>query len=59
MMAFVQMEDEFGSVSLTLFPKEYELVAGKLVEGTFVAIEGFFEQRFNKQQVKVKQIIII
>ncbi|ATP41438.1 DNA polymerase III subunit alpha [Solibacillus sp. R5-41] len=59
LMAFVQIEDEFGSVSLTLFPKEYELVAGKLVEGILISIEGFFEQRFNKQQVKVKQIIIL
>ncbi|MER2153470.1 MAG: DNA polymerase III subunit alpha [Solibacillus sp.] len=58
LMAFVQMEDEFGSVSLTLFPKEYEQVVGKIREEGLLYIEGFYEQRFNKQQIKVKQIII-
>ncbi|MGN7478095.1 DNA polymerase III subunit alpha [Solibacillus silvestris] len=58
LMAFVQLEDEFGTVSLTLFPKEYEQVAGNLHEDALLYIEGFFEYRFNKQQIKVKQIII-
>lgn len=58
LMAFVQMEDEFGAVSLTVFPKEYEQVVGKIVEEGLLYIEGFYEHRFNKQQIKVKQIII-
>ena len=58
LMAFVQLEDEFGTVSLTLFPKEYQEVVGKLQEDTLLYIEGFLEHRFNKQQIKVKQIII-
>ncbi|MER2114550.1 MAG: DNA polymerase III subunit alpha [Solibacillus isronensis] len=58
LMAFVQMEDEFGTVSLTLFPKEYEQVVGKIREEGLLYIEGFYEHRFNKQQIKVKQIII-
>lgn len=58
LMAFVQMEDEFGAVSLTVFPKEYEQVVGKIGEEGLLYIEGFYEHRFNKQQIKVKQIII-
>ena len=58
LMAFVQLEDEFGTVSLTLFPTIYETVMGRLTEGTFVYAEGFFEQRFGKPQLKVKQITI-
>lgn len=52
------MEDEYGTVSLTLFPKEYEQVVGKIREEGLLYIEGFYEHRFNKQQIKVKQIII-
>ncbi len=58
LMAFVQLEDEFGLVSLTLFPKEYQPVAGKLEEGTLLYVEGNLEHRFNKAQIKVKQIVI-
>ena len=58
LMAFVQLEDEYGTVSLTLFPKEYQVVMGQLKEDTLVYVEGFLEHRFNKAQVKVKQIII-
>ncbi|MBD8032302.1 MULTISPECIES: DNA polymerase III subunit alpha [Solibacillus] len=58
LMAFVQLEDEYGAVSLTLFPKEYEKVVGKLQEDTLLYIEGFFEHRFNKSQIKIKEIII-
>ena len=56
LMAFAQLEDEFGSVSLTIFPKEYNQVMGRLKEDTFVFVEGFLEYRFNKPQLKVKQI---
>lgn len=58
LMAFAQMEDEYGSVSLTLFPKEYSHVMGRLTEDVFVFIEGFLEYRFNKPQLKVKQMDI-
>ncbi|MFF5994327.1 DNA polymerase III subunit alpha [Lysinibacillus sp. KU-BSD001] len=58
LMAFVQLEDEFGSISLTLFPKEYQQVRERLQEEAFVYIEGLLEYRFNKPQIKVKQIMI-
>lgn len=58
LMAFVQLEDEFGIVSLTLFPKEYQQVVGQLQEDALLYIEGYLEHRFNKAQVKVKQIVM-
>lgn len=56
LMAFVQIEDEFGMISLTLFPKEYLQVVGQIKEGAFVYTEGVLEFRFGKPQLKVKQI---
>ncbi|WP_274307715.1 DNA polymerase III subunit alpha [Solibacillus daqui] len=58
LMAFVTIEDEFGAVICTLFPKEYEQVVGQLNEDTLLYVEGFLERRFNKAQIKVKQITI-
>ena len=58
LMAFIQLEDEFGVISLTVFPKEYQDVVGKIQEDVLLYVEGFLEQRFNKPQVKVKQITI-
>ncbi|KGR83238.1 DNA polymerase III subunit alpha [Lysinibacillus odysseyi] len=59
LMAFAQLEDEFGGVSLTLFPKEYNHIMGRLKEDAFIFVEGFLEYRFNKPQLKVKQIDIM
>ena len=58
LMAFVQLEDEFGTISLTLFPKEYHQVAGQLATDVFVYVEGFLEYRLNKPQLKVKKMLI-
>lgn len=58
LMAFAQLEDEFGAVSLTLFPKEYNQVTGRLNEDVFVFVEGILEYQFNKPQLKVKKIEI-
>ena len=58
LMAFAQLEDEFGTIALTLFPKEYNQVASRLKEDAFVYVEGYLESRFNKLQLKVKQILI-
>ena len=58
LMAFAQLEDEFGTIALTLFPKEYNQVASGLKEDVFVYVEGFLESRFNKLQLKVKKLLI-
>lgn len=59
LMAFVQVEDEFGAVSVTLFPQVFEPLVRQLQQGQFVYIEGVVEQRFGKVQIKAKQLQII
>lgn len=54
LMAFVQLQDEFGHISATLFPKEYEALQEKLQSNYLAYVEGVFELRFGKGQIKVK-----
>ncbi|EON71540.1 DNA polymerase III subunit alpha [Lysinibacillus sphaericus] len=53
-MAFVQLQDEFGMVSVTLFPQVFQLVEEMLLEDELLYIEGSLELRFGKPQVKAK-----
>lgn len=56
LMAFVQLTDEFGNVSLTLFPKEYNGVIGWIKEELTIIVEGQLEMRNGKPQIKTKSI---
>ena len=53
-MAFIQLQDEFGTVSVTLFPQVFHLVQELLLVDEMLYIEGTLERRFGKPQVKVK-----
>ncbi|MFJ7665644.1 DNA polymerase III subunit alpha [Lysinibacillus sp. NPDC097195] len=53
-MAFVQLQDEYGTVSVTLFPQVFQLVQDLLIEDELLYIEGTLEKRFGKPQVKAK-----
>ncbi|MFJ8458064.1 OB-fold nucleic acid binding domain-containing protein [Lysinibacillus xylanilyticus] len=53
-MAFVQLQDEFGTVSVTLFPQVFQLVQEFLLEDELIYLEGTLERRFGKSQIKVK-----
>lgn len=53
-MAFVQLQDEYNSVSITLFPQVFQLVQDALQEDQLLYIEGTLERRFGKPQVKAK-----
>lgn len=53
-MAFVQLQDEYNSVSVTLFPQVFQLVQNALQEDEMLYIEGTLELRFGKPQVKAK-----
>ncbi len=57
LMAFVQLSDEFGSISLTMFPKEYNEVIGWIKEESIVYVEGVLEYRNDKPQVIVKLLV--
>ncbi|GLC88305.1 DNA polymerase III subunit alpha [Lysinibacillus piscis] len=53
-MAFVQLQDEYGTVSITLFPQVFQLAQDILAEDGLLYVEGTLERRFGKPQVKVK-----
>lgn len=55
-MAFVELQDEFGSISVTLFPQQFETVSQLIAVDCFAYVEGSIEPRLGKIQIKVKQI---
>ncbi|WP_342472195.1 DNA polymerase III subunit alpha [Metasolibacillus sp. FSL H7-0170] len=54
LMAFVELQDEYGSISATLFPKEFTVVQQQLEVNHIAYVEGVLEFRFGKPQLKVK-----
>ena len=48
------LQDEFGRVSVTLFPQVSHLVQKLLLEDELLYSERTLEQRFGRPQVKVK-----
>ena len=54
LMAFIQLQDEFGTVSTTLFPQSYNEVIGWIKEDRIVFVEGILEFRNGSPQIKVK-----
>ncbi|MFC7684383.1 DNA polymerase III subunit alpha [Ureibacillus sp. GCM10028918] len=54
LMAFIQLQDEYGSISATLFPQSYNEVIGWIKEDRIVYVEGMLEQRNGNLQIKVK-----
>lgn len=55
-MAFVTIQDETGSISITLFPEEYAKYNVVLKELSMVVVEGKSERRNGRTQVIGKQI---
>lgn len=53
-MAFVQLQDEYSSLSVTLFPQVFQLIQDALQEDEILYIEGTLELRFGKPQLKAK-----
>lgn len=56
LMAFVNLQDEFGTISVTLFPKQYNEAIGWLKEELIVLVEGVYDIRFGKPTIKVNNI---
>lgn len=48
------LQDELGTVSVTLFPQVFPLVQELLLEDELLYIERTLEKRFGRPQVKVK-----
>ncbi|MBK3493582.1 DNA polymerase III subunit alpha [Viridibacillus sp. YIM B01967] len=55
-MAFMDLEDESGLLSVTIFPREYIHIQEWLQEEKVVLAEGFVEQRNGKPQMIVKKL---
>lgn len=53
-MAFVSGSDEYGTCSLTLFPKTYDTYPVK--KGQIILVRGTVERRFDKYQIVVDKI---
>lgn len=57
-MAFITGEDEFGEISLTVFPTVYRKF-NNIEEGNVIQIAGKVERRFDKYQVIVDKINVL
>lgn len=58
LMAFVGVQDEYGTISTTLFPQTYNDVRAALKEDCLVFVEGVLEYRNGNAQIKAKTIKI-
>ena len=57
-MAFITASDEFGSISLTMFPKTYKEY-NNIKKRDIIKIYGHVEKRYDKYQVIVNSLKII
>ncbi|MEG0995042.1 MAG: OB-fold nucleic acid binding domain-containing protein, partial [Bacilli bacterium] len=58
MMAFIDISDESGNISITLFPKIY-LCYHDILKGDVIKVEGVVERRNDRLQVIVSNIVIL
>ncbi|MBR3161127.1 MAG: DNA polymerase III subunit alpha [Bacilli bacterium] len=54
-MAFITAQDEFGSISLTFFPKTYKQY-NNLTKRNIIRVFGKVERRFDKYQIVVNSL---
>ena len=55
-MAFLEMEDEFQTIDVVVFPKVYQQMKQHLQVGNIYVIQGSFETRQQKQQMICEKI---
>ncbi len=58
-MAFITASDEFGQISLTLFPKTYKQYQKLLSKNSIIRVFGKVEKRFDKYQILVTSLKIL
>ncbi len=54
MMAIIQIEDTTGKTEIVAFPKSYPKLAGELIEGRILLVNGKLEKRMGEIQVVVQ-----
>lgn len=57
-MMFINASDEYGNISLTLFPDVYKKYTG-IEKNDIIKVFGYVEKRFDNYQIIVKKIEII
>lgn len=57
-MAFITATDEYGSISLTMFPKTYNQY-NNIKKYDIIKITGKVEKRFDKYQIIINSLIIL
>ncbi|MDW0110358.1 DNA polymerase III subunit alpha [Sporosarcina aquimarina] len=56
-MAFLELQDETGDISCTIFPKEYALLSSELKTQSILGIKGTVEIRNGQPQIIVQEMI--
>ena len=58
-MAFCELEDYNGKISLTIFPDTYRKFASLIQDGTIVTVKGKLDLNRTQPQIKVDEIAAI
>ncbi|MBD7907935.1 DNA polymerase III subunit alpha [Sporosarcina gallistercoris] len=58
-MAFLELQDETGEISCTLFPKQYAAYSTELNEQSLVVFHGTVEVRNGRPQLVVQEILAV
>ncbi|WP_025783768.1 DNA polymerase III subunit alpha [Sporosarcina sp. D27] len=56
-MAFLELQDETGEISCTLFPKQYAVCSSELKEQSLLVFQGTVEVRNGKPQLVVQEMV--
>ena len=56
-MAFLELQDETGEISCTLFPKQYAACSSELKEQSLLVFQGAIEVRSGKPQLVVQNLL--
>ncbi|MGG0656348.1 DNA polymerase III subunit alpha [Rummeliibacillus pycnus] len=59
LMGFIELEDETGSISVTIFPKEYLAIVEWIKEEQMMLAEGIVEMRNGQPQIILKKCTVI
>lgn len=58
-MAFIEAEDEYHTISITVFPQVFRILQEPPPIATLLYVEGVVEQRQGKVQLQAKQLRVI
>ncbi len=58
-MAFVKLEDKFGEIEIVVFPKQYEKIAGSLVQDSIIKVKGRLQARDRAGNLQDEMKIIV